>query len=448
MSRRRKRKKQPDCGTVEITDLASNGRGVGHVEGKAIFVDDTLPGERALYRPRKVKRDYEEAEMATLFSASPERATPRCAHFGLCGGCVLQHAAPEAQVAFKQRQLLDALERVGGVSPARLLEPLTASRWSYRRRARLGVKYVPKKGGTLVGFRERGTPFIAQLSRCEVLVPDVGDRLTELARLIDDLSIRASIPQIEVAAGDNYTALVFRVLQEPSPADRARLAEYSQASGFALYLQPGNATTIAPLTDVSEPLYYDLPAYDARLYFEPHDFVQIHGEINRKMVDAALANLDVQMHETVLELFSGLGNFSIPLARRARKVITVEGDGGLVARARANARANGAHNVAAHVDNLFEPAAQPTWRPSRVDKVLLDPPRSGATEALGHIAAAGASRIAYCSCHPATLARDAATLVGEHGYRLAAAGVMDMFPHTAHVESMAVFDRGHEGGGC
>ncbi|HET7314698.1 23S rRNA (uracil(1939)-C(5))-methyltransferase RlmD [Salinisphaera sp.] len=445
MSRRLKRKKPPERGVVDITDLASNGRGVGHVQGKAIFVADTLPGEQALYRPVKVKRDYEQAEMATLFSASADRTTPRCAHFGICGGCVLQHASPAAQVEFKQRQLVQTLERVGGVAPERMLEPLTGARWGYRRRARLGVKHVPKKGGTLVGFRERGAPFIAQLSRCEVLVADVGDRLTELGRLIDDLSIRSAIPQIEVAAGDNHVALVFRVLDQPSPADRERLAEYARATGFVLYLQPGNETTITPLTGAPEPLYYDLPAFGARLYFEPNDFVQIHGEINRKMVDVALAHLDLQPGETVLELFSGLGNFSVPLARTAGEVVTVEGEAGLVQRARENAARNGATNVSAHVDNLFEPAPRPAWQPDKADKVLLDPPRSGAAEVLGHVAATGASRIVYCSCHPATLARDAATLVGRHGYRLAAAGVMDMFPHTAHIESMAVFEKPSRG---
>lgn len=443
MSRRRKRR--ATRGIVDIDDLASNGYGVGHVDGKAVFVADTLPGERALYQPRKVKRSYEQAEMVTLFSAAPERVTPRCVHFGVCGGCILQHAAPEAQVHFKQQQLLDALERIGSVTAESVLAPLTAPPWHYRRRARLGVKHVPKKGGTLVGFRERGAPFIAQLKQCEILIPEVGLRLTELGRLIDGLSIHRAIPQIEVAAGDNYTALVFRVLEPPTDKDRAKLARYGETSGFAIYIQPGNESTITPLTDIDKPLYYDLPAYDARLHFEPHDFVQINAGINRQMVDAALEHLDAGPHETVLELFSGLGNFSIPLARKAREVVTVEGDGELVARARANAARCEAHNVTAHVDNLFEPAKPPAWLPARVDKVLLDPPRSGAAEILDVVASTGASRIVYCSCHPATLARDAGTLVNRYGYRLRAVGVMDMFPHTAHIESMAVFEQAGDG---
>jgi len=439
MSRSRRRRKPADRGIVDIVDLASNARGVGHVDGKAVFVADTLPGERALYRPTKRKKDYEEASLETLFSASDKRVTPRCAHFGVCGGCALQHAGENAQIEFKQGQLMAALERVGKVAPNRVLEPLVDERWGYRRRARLGVKYVPKKGGTLVGFRERGAPFIALLKRCEVLVPSVGDHLTDLAALIDGLSIRERLPQIEVAAADNAVALVFRVLDAPTDADRQRLREFGARFDFSIYLQPGNEHTIAPLDENAPALYYDLPAYDARLFFQPNDFVQIHAGINARMIDQALELLDVREQHRVLELFSGLGNFSIPLARQAGRVVTVEGDAALVARARENARHNGADNIEAHVANLFEPPTQAPWMAEKVDRILIDPPRSGAAEMLEAIAATGAERIVYCSCHPATLARDAGKLVHQYGYRLSHAGVMDMFPHTAHVESMAVF---------
>lgn len=441
MSRRQRRRQPADRGVIDIEDLAGNARGVGHVDGKAVFVADTLPGERALYRPTKRKKSYDEARLETLFSASEKRVTPRCAHFGLCGGCALQHAGEDAQLVFKQQQLLDALERVGKVAPDTVLAPLVDARWGYRRRARLGVKYVPKKGGTLVGFRERGAPFIALLQRCEVLVESVGGRLTDLATLIDGLSIRERLPQIEVAAADNAVALVFRVLDEPTPADRERLLEFGARFDFSIYLQPGNEQTIASLADDAPALYYDLPAYDARLYFQPNDFVQIHAGINARMIDQALDLLDVQADHCVLELFSGLGNFSVPLARRAARVITVEGDQSLVERARENARCNGADNIAAHVANLFEPPADARWMGETVDRVLIDPPRSGAAEMLEAIAATGATRIVYCSCHPATLARDAGELVHRYGYRLTHAGVMDMFPHTAHVESMAVFEK-------
>lgn len=442
MSRRRNRKKKFEHGVAEITDLASNGRGVGHVNGKAVFVAEALPGETVLYKPVKVKREYDQANMVTLFSASPERVTPRCAHFGVCGGCILQHADPQAQVEFKQQQMLDAMARIGGISPASVLPPLVSQRWGYRRRARLGAKYVPKKGGTLVGFRERGAPFIAQLQRCEVLIPDIGSRLTELGRLIDGLSIRSAVPQIEVAAADNRIALVFRVLEPPSSADRQSLLAYARESGLDIYLQPGNEDTIAALNPEAEALYYELPEFNVRLYFRPNDFVQIHGDINRQMVSQVVQHLDIQPDDTVLELFAGLGNFSVPMAGQARRVVTVEGDQALVERARANAHYNGVTNIEAHVDNLFEPGPQPAWLPGGADKVLLDPPRSGAAEVLDHVAATGARRIVYCSCHPATLARDAARLVKEHGYQLIGAGVMDMFPHTAHIESMAIFETG------
>ncbi|HLQ86207.1 MAG TPA: 23S rRNA (uracil(1939)-C(5))-methyltransferase RlmD [Salinisphaeraceae bacterium] len=441
MTRRRSRRKPAPRNLARIDDLASNAAGVAHVDGKAVFVADALPGEQVLYRPTRRKRNYDEARLETLFSASPERVTPGCAHFGVCGGCALQHLQAEAQLAFKQEQLLQALQRVGHVAPAELLAPLAAARWHYRRRARLGVKHVPKKGGTLVGFRERGAPYIAVLERCEVLVEQVGTRLTDLARLIDGLSIKTQVPQIEVAAGDNATALVFRVLAEPDAADRAALQVFAEEHGFVIYLQPGNESTITPLSAKAPALYYDLPAHAVRLYFEPHDFVQIHAGINRLMVDQALQMLAAGRAETVLELFAGLGNFSLPLARHARRVITVEGAAELVARAGANARANGLANIEAHVADLFRPDPHAPWLHCGFDVVLLDPPRSGAAEILPLVAARKPRRIVYCSCHPATLARDAGMLVHQYGYRLTHAGVMDMFPHTAHVESMAVFER-------
>ncbi len=444
MTRRKRARAANDRGVADIVDLASNARGIGRVEGKTVFVADALPGERVLYRPTRRKRGYDEAALETLFSASPARVTPRCAHFGICGGCALQHAGGPAQVDFKQAHLLAALAKIGGVTPEQTLPPLTDTRWGYRRRARLGVKYVPKKGGTLVGFRERGAPLIARLARCEVLVAPVGAKLTAIARLIDTLTIKTRIPQIEVAAGDNAVALVFRVLDAPTDEDRARLRKFAAQHGFSMYVQPGNEDTITPLTAHAPALYYDLPEHGARLYFRPNDFIQIHAGINAKMVDQALDLLAVGGDETVLELFAGLGNFSIPLARRAHRVVTVEGQPDLVEQARSNAQANGTANIEAHVDNLFAPAPQPPWLAGAIDKVLIDPPRTGAAEVIEHVAASGARRIVYCSCHPATLARDAALLVKRHGYRLTHAGVMDMFAHTAHVESMAVFDRAED----
>ncbi|MEQ8798821.1 MAG: 23S rRNA (uracil(1939)-C(5))-methyltransferase RlmD [Salinisphaeraceae bacterium] len=440
----RKSARRAPAGPFELTvaDLAADGRGVGRDDtGKTVFVPDCLPGERITYLRKRQHRQHDEGLLESVLEAAPERVTPRCPHFGLCGGCALQHLDAEAQVAFKQQQVLTTLARVGGVIPDRTLPPVTGARWGYRRRARLGVKYVAKKGGTLVGFRERGSPFVAMLDECHVLVPAVGHRLTELQTLIDGLSIREQLPQIEVAAGDDVTAVVMRVLATPSAADREQLAAFAKANDFVIYLQTGGLDTVAPLQPPAPALTYDLPEFDVRVAFEPTDFVQIHAEVNRGMVSQAVQLLEAGPSDTVLELFAGLGNFSLPLARRAGQVIAVEGEAGLVARARANAAVNGLTNVEAHVADLFEPADGAAWLHPPADRLLLDPPRSGAREILPAAVASRPGRIVYCSCHPATLARDAATLVNDFGYRLEAAGAVDMFPHTAHVEAMALFTR-------
>lgn len=425
---------------VEILDLASDGRGVGRDDdGKTVFVADGLPGERVRYRRTKKKRQQDEGALEEVLVASPDRVAARCPHFGLCGGCALQHLDPQAQLQFKQNQILEALERVGHVTPDAVLPPVTGSRWGYRRRARLGVKHVAAKGGTLVGFRERGSPFVAVLETCDVLVSEVGQHLVALQQLIDGLSIRERLPQIEVAAGDESIALVLRVLDVPTAEDRQRLTAFEQDTGFWLYLQTGGPDTVAPLSPAAPPLSYALPEFDLRLVFEPTDFVQVHAEVNRGMVSQAVRLLQPGPEDRVLELFSGLGNFALPLARHAAEVVSVEGEAGLVARARANTVANGLDNVHCHVGDLFAPAADAPWLTGRVDKVLLDPPRSGAKEVLPAVAALAPERIVYCSCHPATLARDAGTLVHEYHYRLAAVGAVDMFAHTAHAEAMALF---------
>ncbi|WP_353253183.1 23S rRNA (uracil(1939)-C(5))-methyltransferase RlmD [Salinisphaera sp. PC39] len=439
----RRRRNQP-AGPFELAveDLASDARGVGRdADGKAVFVADTLPGERVRYLRTRRRRHHDEGRLEEVLTASPERVDPRCPHFGVCGGCALQHLDPAAQIAFKERQLLEALERIGGLVPASVLPAVTGRRWGYRRRARLGVKHVPKKGGTLVGFRERGAPYIAVLEGCEVLIPDVGRRIAGLQRLLDGLSIRERVPQIEVAGGDDAVALVLRVLDEPNEADRQRLAEYSRETGLWFHLQPGGLDTVTPLLPETPELTYTLPAFDVRLAFRPTDFVQIHGEVNARMVAQAIDLLEPAPGERVLELFAGLGNFSLPLARRGARVTAVEGEAGLVARARENARANGLGDAVTAWDaDLFQPSADAAWLAGDVDLALLDPPRAGAAEILPLVAAKGPRRIVYCSCHPATLARDAAELAGR-GYRLRAAGVVDMFPHTAHVEAMALFER-------
>ncbi len=440
MSRKR-RVLPPEPIEIEIESLTHEGRGLAHHEGKAVFIDGALAGERVRFRYTRIQRRYDEGVVVEVLRAAPQRVQPRCAHFGVCGGCSLQHMDAAAQIHAKQASLDDVLTRIGKVTPETWLPPLVAGSWGYRRKARLGVRYVTKKGQTLVGFRERGNSFIAQLSRCEVLHPAVGERLRTIAEAIDRLSIRDQVPQIELAMGDTPPVLVFRVLSPPSAADLQVLGTLAEREGLHLYLQEGGPETIRPLSGKEMALHYDLPRYELRIGFAPLDFTQVNLELNRSMVDQALGLLDVQPDEQVLDLFCGVGNFALPLARQARSVVGVEGDAGLVERARANAAANKLTNATFHAADLYGELGQEPWLQARFSKVLLDPPRSGALAVLDRLPGLGVERILYVSCYPTTLARDADRLVHALGYRLVAAGVMDMFPQTAHVESMALFER-------
>lgn len=442
MARRRRRPLPPEPIQLDITALSHDGRGVArNVEGKTVFVHGALAGESVMARLTQKRKSHDEADAVEVLMASPDRVEPRCAHFGVCGGCSLQHLRPEAQVAAKQQALLDALQHIGKVQPDRVLDPLlNASPWGYRRKARLGIKFVPKKGKVLVGFRERGTPYVTDLAECHVLHPKIAALLQPLAQLVDGLSIRDRVPQVEVAMDDSQLVLIFRVLDEPSAVDRDALAAFGRDHALFVYLQPGGPDSVAPLGETAE-LVYALPDFDLRLGFLPSDFTQVNSEINRQMVSHALALLEVGADDRVLDLFCGVGNFTLPLATCAKQVVGVEGDAGLVARARANAERNGLTNVGFHVANLYEDLERPPWLGEQYDKVLLDPPRSGALEVLEHLPRLGANRLVYVSCYPGTLARDAGELVHKLGYRLIAAGVMDMFPHTAHVESIALFER-------
>lgn len=426
---------------ADIVDLSHEAKGVARVDGKAVFVADSLPGERVVMRRVGRHRRFDEAVLEQVLRASPDRVPAECPHFGLCGGCALQHLAPAAQLAFKQAQLIENLARLGDVEPARVLEPLTGPVWAYRRRARLGVKLVPKKGRVLVGFRERSAPYVADLHECRVLVPPAGALMDPLAALVASLSIAARVPQIEVAIADGTCALVFRVLDEPSTDDRELLAAFEREHSVRIYLQPGGIETIRPLGSAGEPLHYSLPAFGLRIEFEPADFIQVNGALNEAMVTRAVELLDPGSEGRVLDLFCGLGNFSLPLATRARQVVGIEGEQGLVGRARRNADLNGLSNTAFHASNLAEDMSEANWARGGYERVLLDPPRAGAREVLPVVGASGAARVVYISCHPGSLARDAGILVREHGFRLVAAGVMDMFPHTTHVEAMAVFER-------
>lgn len=424
-----------------IVDLSHEARGVARIDGKTVFVADALPGERVVLRRTGRHRNYDEAVLERVLVASPDRVAAACPHFGTCGGCALQHLDPAAQRALKQAQLLENLARLGGVEPGRVLDPLTGPMWGYRRRARLGVKLVPRKGRVLVGFRERSAPYVADLHECRVLAPPVDELIDPLAALIGGLEIAARVPQIEVAVAQDACALVLRVLDAPSAADLERLRAFEATHGVRFYLQPGGPETVAALAAGTPPLHYSLPAFDVTIEFEPTDFVQVNGAVNEAMVDRAVEQLEAGAGEAVLDLFCGLGNFSLPLARRARQVVGVEGDAALVARARDNALRNGLGNATFHAADLFQDSGDSNWARRPYDRVLLDPPRAGAREVLPVVGRCGAGRVVYISCHPGSLARDAGLLVKEHGFRLVAAGVMDMFPHTTHVEAMAVFDR-------
>lgn len=428
---------------ADIVDLTHEAAGVARIDGKTVFVADSLPGERVVLRRTHRQRKLDYAITEQVLRASPDRVQPKCPHFGLCGGCALQHLAPEAQLAFKQTQLVENLARLGNVHAAQLLEPLRGPVWNYRRRARLGIKLVPRKGKVLVGFRERASPYVADLRECHVLVEPVGALITPLGQMVERLSIASRLPQAEVAVADDAVVLVLRVLDPPTPADLEHMVAFEREHAVRIYLQPGGPDTIAPLdpATAATPLSYCLPEHDVTIEFEPTDFVQINGTLNQAMIQRALEVLEPAPTDTVLDLFCGLGNFSLPLARRAAHVVAVEGDAALVRRARANAGRNGITNVEFHVADLFKDVVGQAWTRRSFDCVLLDPPRAGAKEILPLVASSGARRVVYISCHSGSLARDAGLLVREHGFRLTAAGVMDMFPHTAHVEAMAVFDR-------
>ncbi|MBU6198442.1 MAG: 23S rRNA (uracil(1939)-C(5))-methyltransferase RlmD [Xanthomonadaceae bacterium] len=426
---------------TDITDLSHDGRGVAHVNGKAVFVSGALAGERVRAHFSGKHRHYDEAVVDEVLRASADRAVPRCAHFGVCGGCALQHLKPEAQIAAKQRVLLENLERIGKVTPQRVLSALTDSPWGYRRKARLSVKFVEKKGRVLVGFRESNGRYVADIARCEVLLPSVGEHIAGIAALIETLDARRDIPQIEVAIGDDLAALVFRHLQPLSARDRVALTEFGKTQALAIFLQPGGIDSVAPLWPEDACLTFRLPNHGVELEFKPLDFVQVNAGMNRAMIDQVLGLLDPRPANRVLDLFCGLGNFTLPLARRAAHVTGVEGEAGLVRRAGENALRNGIANAQFFAADLAVDQRDAPWAKADYDLVLLDPPRSGAEAVLEYLPRKSVRRVVYVSCHPGSLARDAGTLVNRHSFTLSAAGAMDMFPHTAHVESIAVFDR-------
>lgn len=428
-----------------VAALTHEGEGIVR-NGKTVFVTGALPGERIRFQRIKYHRQHDLARLIEVLEPASDRTQPRCAHFGVCGGCALQHLSAVSQLAAKQGELREALERLAGVTPQIWLPPLPGPQWGYRRRARLGAKYVPKKERVVVGFRERLAPYIAALDRCEVLESPAGELLEPLSRLLTSLDIRARIPQIEVAVADNAVALVLRVLEEPGDSDLEKLRSFESQYRIRWYLQRGGLESVRRLgpAPADEPaLHYALPRFQLQLEFAPTDFVQINSAVNAALVERTVELLRLDSNSTVLDLYCGLGNFTLPLARHAGHVTGVEGDARLVERARHNALRNGITNAEFHAADLGAPvpAGVPWLRPA-YSHVLLDPPRVGAREMLPTVARFAPQKVLYISCHPGSLARDVGILVQDHGFKLRAAGVLDMFPHTAHVESLAVLEPG------
>ncbi|MBU0602567.1 MAG: 23S rRNA (uracil(1939)-C(5))-methyltransferase RlmD [Gammaproteobacteria bacterium] len=446
-------KKTPDrlMPVARIESLDHEGRGVTHADGKVIFVDGALPGEIVDFSPYRRKSSYELAQISRIVRASPQRVTPGCAYFGYCGGCSMQHLDVTAQASVKQRVLEDALWHVGRVRPETVFAPLVGPGWGYRYRARLSVRHVPRKGGVLVGFRERKSAYVADMSSCAVLPPHVSALLLPLRALIDGLSVHAHLPQIEVAVGgereEQMTALVFRILQPLTAHDEQAVRDFADEHRVLIYLQPGGPDTLTPFWPLPMPeLVYSLPDFGVRLAFAPSEFTQVNHGINRSLLRRSMSMLAPVAGERIADMFCGLGNFSLPIAALGAEVVGIEGSDALVARAARNAEANGLQSRASfRVSNLFKATAESIAALGRFDKMLIDPPREGAFDLVKALPGATDERalkaIVYVSCNPATLARDLAVLVTEKGYRLRGAGIANMFPQTSHVESIAFLER-------
>ncbi|AWB33295.1 23S rRNA (uracil(1939)-C(5))-methyltransferase RlmD [Orrella marina] len=430
---------------VQIESLDHDARGVGRIDGKVVFVDDALPGEAVMAQVYRKKPSYNLARTKSVLRTSWMRVKPRCKHYGVCGGCSMQHLDPVAQVAVKQRVLEDAFGHLGNLRPEQVLPPIYGPFWGYRFRARLTVRYVARKGEVLVGFHERKSSFVADMTSCQVLPERVSNLLVPLRRLIESLSIPERLPQIEVAVGTEVVALVLRHLDPLSEEDLAKLREFASARQVQWWLQSKGPDTVH-LLDHQAPteLAYTLPEFDVRMPFKPTDFTQVNHQINQRLVSRALALLEPGVNDRVLDLFCGLGNFTLPLARVSKEVVGIEGSQVLVDRAFQNAELNGLSNTRFEARNLFEMTLEDLTALGRFDRMLIDPPREGAMAVCEALAVLDPemrpARIVYVSCNPATLARDAALLHHNGGYHLRAAGVVNMFPHTGHVESIAVFE--------
>jgi 23S rRNA (uracil1939-C5)-methyltransferase len=444
MARTRSRKKPLPMTPVRVLveSLAHDGRGVAHVEGKVVFIDEALPGEEVDFIYTESRRDYAEGKVVNLISRSADRVDAACPHFGVCGGCSFQHVDAKAQIRIKQDLLVEQFKRIGKLEIPVIWEALTGPHWGYRRKARMGVKYVAKKNRVLVGFRERRHPYLAEIDSCKVMHASVGSKLIELGEMIAKLTIREKIPQIEVAIGDDECVLAFRTLEPASMEDKEYLRAFGQQHGVSICLQPKGPDTIVPLDGEAEVIpHYALPDQGLIFKFRPAMFTQVNYDINRQMINRVLAALELNAQDNVLDLFCGLGNFTLPMATQAGSVVGIEGDLPLVKHAQENARYNNISNVEFYMADLTKAIADQVWANRHYNKILLDPSRAGASDVLPHFKRWQPELIVYVSCNPSTLARDAGILVNELGYQLVQAGVMDMFPQTGHVESIALFKR-------
>lgn len=439
---------------IEIKSLDMDARGVGHLEnedgspGKVVFVEGALPGERVSFETFRKKKKWEAARMTALHKESSMRVKPKCVHFDYCGGCSMQHLEPSAQVAIKQRALEDNLWHLSKVKADNMMRPMYGPTWGYRYRARLSVRYVAKKGTVLVGFHEKKSVYVADIRSCQILPPHVSDLLLPLRSLIHSLTIFDKVPQIELAIGEDVTVLVMRNMEALNGDDEAKMKAFADQYQIQWWLQPKGPDTAYQFYPLDKPLHYLLPEFKVRMPFKPTDFTQVNHLINRVLVSKALRLLDVQPEDRVADLFCGLGNFTLPLATQAREVVGIEGSTALTERALENAQVNGvAAKTTFQTRNLFEVCMDDLVQLGKFDRMLVDPPRDGAmalTQALAELKKYAPAylpkRIVYVSCSPSTLARDAGVLVHLCGYKLNLAGVVNMFPHTSHVESMAVFD--------
>ncbi|MDF1677268.1 MAG: 23S rRNA (uracil(1939)-C(5))-methyltransferase RlmD [Legionellaceae bacterium] len=431
--------------TADIEKLSHDGRGIARINGKTTFIDGALEGEQVTFEYTRKKRDFDEGRVLTVERASPQRVLPRCAHHGVCGGCSLQHLEESSQIREKEKLMLDTLTRIGHVTPEAVLPALSdEDAWHYRNRARLSVNVVPKKNRVLVGFREKRNPrYVADIQQCAILNKKVGDALLDLSALIGEMDNPRSFAQIEVSAGENATALVFRHLEPLTEADKVRFRTFSDEKEFRIFLQPAGIDSIHLFYPEGETaLSYHLPKQNVTFSFYPADFTQVNARLNRQMVTQAIEWLALDANDVVLDLFCGLGNFSLPMARVCARVIGVEGADAMVLRAAENAAQNALENTYFFCTNLDDSEALLPFKVYGCNKLLLDPPRTGAFEIVKHIEKIECSEILYVSCNPATFARDASVLVNEKDYRLVKVGAMDMFPHTTHVEVMGLFKKG------